>query len=207
MTNRESFYFSSNVPIVANGFYAPPYWDDIIEYDFATINFQCDVKCKLTIYQSTDKLNISWSRVVVVEANRAFQLPIQLNTRYFKLRVDNATATNSTIFALQTIYKQNAPNPTNNTIQIFNGATGANGVSVIVPINLANKQFSFFGNVDGMTNLIVQMSSDSVNWYDSQYSYTSSTAADFGFNITLCSPYIRLKSSADVNCICYLSYN
>lgn len=91
--------------------------------------------------------------------------------------------------------------------QIFNGASGVNGVSSAVDVSTKHlRNITVFGNSNGATTLTVQFSNDNVNYYDSQYSYITSSASDFGFNITASPYYFRLKSSNNVTLVAYVNY-
>lgn len=76
-------------------------------------------------------------------------------------------------------------------------------------LNLNQKKItniSFLGTQDSNGNVLtIQFSNDNIAWYDSQYSYSfgSSVAGDFGFNIQCCPQYLRVKSAN----ACYLILN
>lgn len=86
-------------------------------------------------------------------------------------------------------------------------STGAGGVSLSVNLSNKNiKNITIFGSLDGDSLLTVQFSNDNITYYDSQYTYTLSSAGDMGFNITCCPNYIRLKSSKDRTATIYANY-
>jgi len=88
-----------------------------------------------------------------------------------------------------------------------NNLTGANGTSLIANLSNANQSnLTIYGIVNAPTQLIVQFSNDGANFYDSQYSYNQSSAGDYGFNITACPRYVRLKSTESVDTYSYLNY-
>ena len=88
-----------------------------------------------------------------------------------------------------------------------NTTTGVNGVSLSVALIISNqKNLSFFGNVSGATNLIVQFSNDGTTFYDSQYSYTQSASGDFGFNTTGSPLFCRIKSTNSVTATAFINY-
>lgn len=77
--------------------------------------------------------------------------------------------------------------------------TGVNGVSNAVNLSaLKVNNITFMGNCNGATLLTVQFSNDGITYYDSQYSYNLTGASDFGFNLTCCPNYFRMKSSQNV---------
>ncbi len=77
--------------------------------------------------------------------------------------------------------------------------TGVNGVSNAVNLSaLKISNMTFMGNCNNATLLTVQFSNDGTTYYDSQYSYNLTGAGDFGFNLTCCPNYLRMKSSQNV---------
>lgn len=89
----------------------------------------------------------------------------------------------------------------------FGSPTGSNGVSLVVNLSSKNiKNISFMGYISGDTVLTVQFSNDNTTFYDSQYSYTLSTAGDVGFNLACCPNYLRLKSSNDRTATIIVNY-
>jgi hypothetical protein len=202
--NLESTFFTTIIPLGSNGFFAPPRWDDVLQYSIVDVSLVADTNCTISITQSADRQNISSTTVFTTAANQPFNISLPIYVRYIRLRVDNQEANTQANFSLQTIYKNvNVNNIPIVNQQIFNNTTGVDGTSIL--INSSCKTFTFFGNVNGATSLIVQCSPDTLNWYDSQYTYTSSSSANFGFTVSLVSQYMRLKSTADVNCICYVN--
>jgi len=89
-----------------------------------------------------------------------------------------------------------------------NNVTGVNGVSLTLNLSNVNQSnLTIFGSVDGATNLIVQFSNDGTNFYDSQYSYVQSASGNWGFNITACPLYLRLKSTSSVTAYAFVNYS
>jgi len=89
-----------------------------------------------------------------------------------------------------------------------NNVTGVNGVSLILNLSNVNQSnLTIFGSVDGATNLVVQFSNDGTNFYDSQYSYVQSASGNWGFNITACPLYLRLKSTSNVTAYAFVNYS
>jgi hypothetical protein len=76
-----------------------------------------------------------------------------------------------------------------------NIAVSANGTSTAFD-TIYTKTISVFGNASGATNLIVQLSQDNTNFYDSDKTITISGAGNFGTTFETGARYIRLKSSA-----------
>lgn len=124
MSNLESVLFTSVKPLVANGFFAPPFWDDVLQYNFIDVALLANTNCAITVYQSPDRQNITSTAVYTTTANHPFTIAIPLYVRYVQLRVDNTQATTQTIFSLQTIYKQSSTigNTTANDVNIHDSS-------------------------------------------------------------------------------------
>ena len=87
-------------------------------------------------------------------------------------------------------------------------STGVNGVSSSVNLSqISPTVLTFFGNSNGATVFTVQFSDDGSTWYSSQYTYTLTSAGDFGFSIQSCPFYVRLMSSANVACNAIVNYS
>jgi hypothetical protein len=88
-----------------------------------------------------------------------------------------------------------------------NNVTGVNGVSLVANLSGVNQSnLTIFGSVDGATSLVVLFSNDGVTFYDSQYSYVQSGSGNWGFNITACPLYLRLKSTSSVTATAFVNY-
>lgn len=209
---RESLNFSTANPILANGFFAPIIWDDVLNFSSVVVNVNCSgAPVVLTLYQSSDRVNISSIQSVNINTNELYNNSFQLYSRFFKLRLDNPSGTNQTTLNCQVLFKPIfVPPSCIRSIELFNPATstGVNGVSASVSLNQANVSMTFLGNIGGATVLTLQLSNDNINFYDSQYSLTASSAQDFGFSVPSSSVfYIRLKSSADTNILALINYS
>lgn len=367
-SSRESLNFSTAEPILAGRFFAPNRWDDLLDYSSVLININSiGAGTKLTIYQSSNQVNISSEQEINISDGELYSNSFQLYARFFKLRLDNPDLTDQTALNCQVIFRQNyVPAIANGTgtdvnitntqipvsqygswstntvitnadpiaitgvvevnnfpeiqdVNITNGAisvsgtvdatilnesldvnvsnfpatqvisgtvsvdnigslapltnylgvqvmndevpvggfilslsltqlqginanvavmnpkldtivsnsntlltrtakgngtlwnavsTGVNGVSTSLNLsNSAQQNITFFGNVSSATTLTVQFSLNGTNWYSSQYSYTTSTGGDIGFNVQCSVYYVRLLSTNDVNATIYASYN
>ena len=83
-----------------------------------------------------------------------------------------------------------------------------NATSSSITPYLKSSIFTFFGNSSNATILTVQLSYDSTNFYDSQYSYTLTSGGNFGFTLNLAGVgYIRLKTSAGTTITAYCNFN
>jgi hypothetical protein len=210
-SSRESLNFSTASPLLAGGFFAPNRWDDLLDYSSILININClGAGCRLTIYQSSNQVNISDEQEIIISAGELYSYSFPLYARFFKLRLDNPNLANQTALNCQVIFRQNyIPSSTaKGNALLWNAITGVNGVSSILDLSTANQQnITFYGIVNGATTLTVQFSYDGITFYKSQYTYTLSTAGDVGFNITAVAPYCRLISSNNVTAKIYASYN
>jgi hypothetical protein len=212
MTTRESLNFSTANPIPANGFFAPVIWDDCLNFSSVLVSINTTgAPVVLTVEQSSDRVNISSIETVNIYANELYNNSFQLYARFFKLRLDNPSGTAQTTLNCQVIFKNLVvPQMNIRTIQVFSPATstGVNGVSASINLNQRNANLTVFGNIDAGTVLTLQLSNDDVNYYDSQYSLTTSSAQDFGFSVPTSSIYyMRLKSSNDVNILAIVNFS
>lgn len=83
-----------------------------------------------------------------------------------------------------------------------NAATGAGGVSGA--LDTLNLPFvSVFGTTSGASSLIVQLSQDGTNYYDSEF--TISANGNFGNHLTSAARFVRLKSTANVTATATIS--
>jgi hypothetical protein len=88
-----------------------------------------------------------------------------------------------------------------------NSLTGVNGVSLVANLSdVVQTNLTIFGSVNGATSIVVQFSNDGVTFYDSQYSYVQSASGNWGFNITACPLYLRLKSTISVTAYAFVNY-
>jgi hypothetical protein len=184
-------------------------WEKAL-YPTATITLLSDTACEIVAYQSLNKTQEQTTTFETV-ANEYFTYNLTLNLPYIYFSVRNPTGTDQTLLNFSVIYK-NAYLPT--TIQgsskIFDFAslTGVDGVSSSVNLKLSSNNITFYGKVSAATDLTIQLSDDDATYYDSQYKLELASVSDFGFNLpaTVAIKYIRVKSSADVNCDCFINY-
>jgi hypothetical protein len=88
-----------------------------------------------------------------------------------------------------------------------NVSSGVNGLSTAVNLsNIKISNMTFMGKSSGATLFTIQFSNDGVTYYDSQYSYNFSGAGSFGFNISGCPNYLKMKSSNDVVANAIINY-
>lgn len=207
---RQSLNFSTSNPLIANGIFAPQVWDDLLEYSSIIISINCSgAPCVLTVYQSSDRVNVSYQETISIYPNELYNNTFQLYSRFFKLEIQNTTGTSQTSLNCQVLFKQlYPPQQSIKSVELFNPSTstGVEGVSSSILINKNAAILSIFGNLSDTTILTLQFSNDNVNFYDSQYSLTSS-GGDFGFSVPGSSLfYCRLKSSNDINILAIINY-
>jgi len=208
-SNKQLAVYTSIKPLVANGFFSPLIWEDALQYSTYSITLTADKNCIITVQFTNDRLNITYQQVFSVLAGEAFNYNDIISSSYFRLRVDNTEGTNMTAFSLSTYLKNDTKS--SNVISALlwgNVATGINGVSALINSNFNIKNYTFFGDVDGATDLIVQISNDGSTWYSTQYTYTASGAGYFGFNVSnLVAQYVRLQSSNNITAKAYCNAN
>jgi hypothetical protein len=210
---------SSNAPLPKNGIFIGRY-EDMASYESITISINADTNCQIVSYLSPNKLT-TIQQQFLINPNEEITFVINpIAYKYFYLTCLNLDNTAQTKLNLQTAYKTvNTPvtstpfgtipfvNQSGST-DVFSGATGVNGYSLPVFINLLSKNITIFGNVDDSTTLTVAFSNDNITYYDSQYQVNLSGATDFGFNLpsTCAIKYLKIKSSDNVTCNCFVNY-
>jgi hypothetical protein len=156
-----------------------------------------------TVDISGQTIDISGQTIVVSNLNG---VAVDLATNSLFTNVTNLPAsypvTNSDITNIYDVV-----NSRGSSTLWFGSPTGTNGVSLAVNFSSKNiKNISFMGYISGDTVLTVQFSNDNTTFYDSQYSYTLSSAGDVGFNLACCPNYLRLKSSNDRTATIIVNY-
>lgn len=206
----ESTLNYSITPLQANRAYIGK-WEKVL-YTTATITLLADTTCEIVAYQS---LNKTQEQIIKFETlpnqYNTFNLVLDLPYIYFSVR--NSSFTNQTLLNFSVIYKNvylpaSIQQKGSSKLFDFANLTGINGVSSSVNLNLSSNNITFYGKVSDATVLNIQLSDDDVTYYDTQYNLTLSGATDFGFNLpsTIAVKFIRVKSSSDVNCDCFINY-
>lgn len=205
MSGQESSVNQTLVPLHSGRVYIGT-WEKSL-YNSAQITVLSDTTNELVCYQSLNKTQTQ---------NTAFQVPagvyftynIALNLPYVYFTVRNNSATNQTLLNFSVIYK-NVNSNNKGSANVWNTvSSGVAGVSMPVFLNQNSANITCFGNVDRATTLTLQFSNDNVNYYDSQYSITTTGAQNIGFSVPASSIlYTRLKSSADVAIVLNLNYS
>jgi len=181
-----------------------------INFNEILISVETDTTFSLTVNFSSNGTDFGLERNFVenVPASSAFTYSVKPYLRYYQITLTNTSLSNQTYLRLETIQKTNGVDVGRGNINsylIFEGSTGINGVSNVANSSLVSNNYTFYGNVDGATDLTVQITPDGSNFYDTQYVYTSSGSGNFGFNVVLSAENVRIKSSNDVNCVCYVN--
>lgn len=210
-TNILSNRLSTLTPLVASGVFIPVAFDDLLEYSGVIINLRASTRVQLTCIESPNKTEISKENVYIVDANESLNIQFNLNSRFFKLRLDNLdNVNNQTYLNLQTIYSnQRVEIVDAGSFKIWdNKAVLANTPSDYYKSNFKNGLFSFYGNSSAATTLTVQMSDDGgVNWYNTQSSYTLASSGNFGFSFSGVCKYIRLINTTNPTTLtCFINY-
>ena len=168
--------------------------------DANIINTSLDVA--VSNFPSTQDVNVT-NQITSIDVNN-FPTTQDVNITNASLDV-NDTDTHTKLDSIQTQLEKS--NKGTSTLW-SNNLTGVNGVSLILNLSNVNQSnLTIFGSVDGATNLIVQFSNDGTNFYDSQYSYVQSASGNWGFNITACPLYMRLKSTSSVTAYAFVNYS
>lgn len=184
-------------------------YSSCIDADEILISVECDSTYSLTVNFSSNGSDFGIAKNFVnnvISAN-ASTYSIKPELRYIQVVLINTDINNQTYLRLNTIFKNvgtEVERGNVNNLLLFNGtSTGANGTSATITSSLYNSNYTFYGNVNAATDLVVQISGDGSHWYDTQYTYTSSGSGDFGFNTVLSAEYVRLKSTNDVVALAY----
>lgn len=206
---RLSVNLSTNNPLEALQSIIPPRWDDLINYPNIIINLKGDSKMELTLYESSNERAISNEKKYIIDANSDFNIRFQLNARFFKLKLTNIDVVNQSTLNLQVIYTANEIiEKDSGSFKIWDNKTlsSSNLPSTAYNSHYKNSLFTFYGNSSASTVLTVQISNDGITWFNSQTTYTLTTAGNFGFTFSGVCNYIRLMSSSATTITTYLNY-
>jgi len=202
----ESSLNQSIVPLQSGRIYIGTFEKSL--YNSAQITVLADTTTELIAYQSLNKTQVQ-STTLQIPANVYFTYNIALNLPYVYFTVRNNSQFNQTLLNFSVIYK-NVNSNNKGSLQIWNDTnpSGTEGTSIPVFLNQNSSNITCFGNVDGATTLTLQLSNNNIDYYDSQYSITTTAAQDIGFSVPASSVmYARLKSSNNVSITLYLNYS
>jgi len=202
----ESSLNSSLVPLNSGGIFIGV-WEKVL-YATAQITLLTDTTSQIICYQSLNKQQVQ-TTTFNVSANQYFTYNVNLNLPYVYFTVRNTSPNNQTLLNFSTLYKNISDN-NKGSLQVWDDSvpSGINGNSIQVNLNQNSANITCFGNVDGATILTLQLSNDNFNYYDSQYSLTTTGSQDFGFSVPASSiKFCRLKSSSDVYITAFINYS
>ena len=202
----ESSLNQSIIPLQSGRIYIGTFEKSL--YNSAQITILSDTTTELIAYQSLNKTQVQ-STTLQIPANVYFTYNIGLNLPYVYFTVRNNSQFNQTLLNFSVIYK-NVNSNNKGSLQIWNDTnpSGVNGVSIPVFLNQNSSNITCLGYVDDATTLTLQLSNNNTDYYDSQYSITTTASQDIGFSVPSSSVmYARLKSSNDVSIILYLNYS
>ena len=197
--------------ISASGFTGT--YEPNLNYNYIRININTQNNDTLQIEQIDNPQNIVNPIIDTYSINNtATQIMAQLKLRFFRIVISSTTDSKrvyetyliDNISKIQNIDSSGniivnglTSNNTSGKSTLWNNVSITNdnvsnicNLSVITPSNL-----TFYGTLDKVGSLTVQFSNDGITFFNSQYVYTLTTLGDFGFNVTCCPQYVRLKVS------------
>lgn len=183
-----------------------------VDYNEILISIETDTAYQLVVNFSSDGFNIGKQEVFEIAypvANaRTYSLKPYL--QFYNVNVLNTDISTQSYLTVKSLIKSDGVN-----VQLANlkdykifdygGTTGAG--SNLINGGYFPRQYTFYGQVSAPTTLTIQISPDSVSWFDTQYAYTASTAGSFGYTVPICASYLRVVSSASVNCNMFVNSN
>jgi hypothetical protein len=209
-TTRQSVNLSSINPLSANGVFIPPRWDDLLQFPGVILSLRGDTNMRLELYESTNGANTMNTKIYYVDKRQPLNIQFNLGSRYFKLALFNLENQAQTILNLQTIYSNlHIPQAIESSaFKIWNDSVLAttNQPSIGFNSNFRNTLFTFYGNASAATVLTVQLSNDDIDYYNTQTTYTISSAGNFGFSYQGIFNYIRLISSAAITITTFINF-
>ena len=193
----------SNTPLLnSRSYIGTP--EDVLQYNTTQFQLTSDTVNEITIYQSNDRITYTTTKISYTTPNVSLSCNVPLLCRFIFYNIENNSGTNQTSFNLRVLYRNTSSSSVLSRIVWNTVQTGAGGYSSIVSFPHGVRNYTIYGNVSLATDLTVELSCDGVTFFDSQSVY-STLAGNLGFNLTLCSPYVRLKSSEDVLAKVYIS--
>ena len=206
---NNSFDSTDMTFISASGFTGT--YEPNLNYNYIRININTQNNDTLQIEQIDNPLNIVNPIIDTYSINNiATQIMAQLKLRFFRIIISSGTDSKRVYetYLIDNISKiQNIDSSGNiivngltsgkltlwNNISITNdNVSDIFNLSVATPSNL-----TFYGTLDKIGSLTVQFSNDGITFFNTQYIYTFVSIGDFGFNLTCCPQYVRLKVSID----------
>ena len=156
-------------------------------------------------FPATQDVNVTNASLAVTGSIDVNNFPATQDVNVTNASLDVSDADTHT--KLDNIQTQLEKSNKGNSTLWSNNLTGVNGVSLVVNLSNVNQSnLTLYGSVNGATSLVVQFSNDGTTFYDTQYSYNQSASGDWGFNITACPLYLRLKSTNSVTAYAFVNY-
>jgi hypothetical protein len=209
-TTRQSVNLSTINPLSALGVFIPPRWDDLLLFPGIILSIRGDTDMRIELYESTNGSNIMNTKIYYVDKRNPLNIQFNLGSRFFKLALFNLENQAQTVLNLQTIYSNlHVPQAIESgQFKVWNNSTliGSNQPSIAYNSNFRNTIFTFFGNASAATILTVQLSNDNINYYNTQTTYTVSSAGGFGFSYQGVFNYIRLISSNAITITTFINF-
>lgn len=165
-------------------------YEDLFSYSTCIATVNCDKQTTLTFVQSQNKTKTSKQTFTCIVGLNTLYIDITQPYGYFIL--ENTSVTTSSYCQFTVLLKPEISSSIN-THEVFNASVLNNGVSQSIT-NTKSKTISVFGDSSEMGLLSLQYSNDNFTFYDVQYSYTLTSAGNFGYNLDgIACKYLRLK--------------
>jgi len=176
-----------------------------VNYSEIVISVETDVSYQLVVNFSSNGTDIGHQEVIteafIAGLGKTFSFKPYM--QFYNVNLLNTSVSPQGYLNLASVLKTDGVNVQLNNVRNYQiyGSAGTTGSGSLL-INGGNypRQYTFFGSVNGATDLTVQISPDSNAFYDTQYTYTSSGGGSFGFTVPISATYLRLTSSNSVNC-------
>ena len=201
---------SSTFPLGAGNSFSGSFVSTI-DYNEIQVSVETDTSYQLVINFSSNGTDIGKQELItqpyIVGTSKSYSFKPFM--QFYNVNLINTSASAQTSLNIASILKNNGVNVQLNNLrdfQIFDSSAPA-VTSILINGGNYPRQYTFYGSLSGATDLIVQISPDSTSFYDTQYTYTSSSGGSFGFTVPIASSYLKLRSSNAVNCDCWVNSN
>ena len=193
---------SSTFPLGAGNSFAGSFVSTI-DFNEILVSIETDSTYQLVINYSSDGFNIGKQEVYEIQAPvanaRTFSFKPYL--QFYNVNVLNTDLVPQTYLTIKSLLKSDGVNVQLANLkdyQIFQSAGTTGSGSLLINGGYFPRQYTFYGDVSAPTTLTIQISPDTANWYDTQYTYTASGAVSFGYTVPLSASFLRVVSSASV---------
>lgn len=194
---------SSTFPLAAGDSFAGSFVSTI-DFNEILVSIETDSSYQLVINYSSDGFNIGKQELYEIQAPvanaRTFSFKPYL--QFYNVNVLNTDFAAQSYLTVKSLLKSDGVNVQLANLkdyQIFQSAGTTGAGSLLINGGYFPRQYTFYGDVSAPTTLTIQISPDTANWYDTQYTYTASGAGSFGYTVPLSASYLRVVSSASVN--------